>query len=201
VKTDLHAPPLAVPTTSPGSSLGGSTETGYAARHAPSAASQATLNTDRLEEVKKIFTAHLENKGLRKTAERYAILEEIYVRSGHFDVEELYAGMKERNLQVSRATVYNTLDLLVEQGLVSKHQFGRNLAQYEKSYGYRQHDHVICTECHKVVEFCDPRIHGIQTMVGDLLNFHILHHSLNLYGVCGDCRAKAAAHPAPEPTK
>ena len=181
----------------PGS--GGSSENGHAARHTPSAASQAPLNTDRLEEVKKIFTAHLENKGLRKTAERYAILEEIYLRSGHFDVEELYAGMKERNLQVSRATVYNTLDLLVEQGLVSKHQFGRNLAQYEKSYGYRQHDHVICTECHKVVEFCDPRIHGIQTMVGDLLNFHILHHSLNLYGICGDCRAKAAAHPAPAP--
>ncbi|WP_354586065.1 transcriptional repressor [Hymenobacter sp. UYCo722] len=151
------------------------------------------MNTDKLEEVKKLFTAHLENKGLRKTGERYAILEEIYARSGHFDVDELYAGMKERGLQVSRATVYNTLDLLVEQGLVSKHQFGRNLAQYEKSYGYRQHDHVICTECHRVVEFCDPRIHGIQTMVGDLLNFHILHHSLNLYGICGDCRAQAAA--------
>jgi Fur family ferric uptake transcriptional regulator len=197
VKTDLHTLPPSVPVTGPGASLGGSTETGYAARHTPSAASQATLNTDRLEEVKKIFTAHLENKGLRKTAERYAILEEIYARSGHFDVEELYAGMKERNLQVSRATVYNTLDLLVEQGLVSKHQFGRNLAQYEKSYGYRQHDHVICTECHKVVEFCDPRIHGIQTMVGDLLNFHILHHSLNLYGICGDCRAKAASPTPP----
>ncbi|MGI4832211.1 MAG: Fur family transcriptional regulator [Janthinobacterium lividum] len=201
MKTDLHHPAAAVPTSGPGASLGGSTEIGYAARHTPSAASQATLNTNRLEEVKKIFTAHLENKGLRKTAERYAILEEIYARSGHFDVEELYAGMKERNLQVSRATVYNTLDLLVEQGLVSKHQFGRNLAQYEKSYGYRQHDHVICTECHKVVEFCDPRIHGIQTMVGDLLNFHILHHSLNLYGTCGDCRARAATSPAPEATK
>ncbi|MET4076355.1 Fur family ferric uptake transcriptional regulator [Hymenobacter sp. UYCo722] len=176
-----------------GQGIGGSSETGYAAKHTPSAASQATLNTDKLEEVKKLFTAHLENKGLRKTGERYAILEEIYARSGHFDVDELYAGMKERGLQVSRATVYNTLDLLVEQGLVSKHQFGRNLAQYEKSYGYRQHDHVICTECHRVVEFCDPRIHGIQTMVGDLLNFHILHHSLNLYGICGDCRAQAAA--------
>ena len=176
-----------------GQGTGGSSETGYAAKHTPSAASQAVLNTDKLEEVKKLFTAHLENKGLRKTGERYAILEEIYARSGHFDVDELYAGMKKCGLQVSRATVYNTLDLLVEQGLVSKHQFGRNLAQYEKSYGYRQHDHVICTECHKVVEFCDPRIHGIQTMVGDLLNFHILHHSLNLYGICGDCRAKAEA--------
>ncbi|MBF9220266.1 Fur family transcriptional regulator [Hymenobacter ruricola] len=194
----MQTPQVAFPNPQPtsaeeGQGAGGSSETGYAAKHTPSAASEATLNTDKLEEVRKLFTAHLENKGLRKTGERYAILEEIYARSGHFDVDELYAGMKERGLQVSRATVYNTLDLLVEQGLVSKHQFGRNLAQYEKSYGYRQHDHVICTECHKVVEFCDPRIHGIQTMVGDLLNFHILHHSLNLYGICGDCRAQAAA--------
>ncbi|HEX9957891.1 MAG TPA: transcriptional repressor, partial [Fibrella sp.] len=60
----------------------------------------------------------------------------------------------------------------------------RNLAQYEKSYGYRQHDHLICTDCHKVMEFCDPRVQNIQNMVGDMLKFNVMHHSLIFYGSC-----------------
>lgn len=141
-----------------------------------------------LEEIRNIFAAHLESKGLRKTPERFTILEEIYSRNDHFDAESLYSHMLKKNYHVSRATVYNTLELLLSCDLVTKHQFGKNLAQYEKSYGYKQHDHIICVDCKKVVEFCDPRIHQIQTMMGDLLNFKITHHSLNMYGICGSCQ-------------
>ena len=145
---------------------------------------------DNFDEVKNIFSAYLERKDLRKTNERYVILEEIYSRSDHFEAESLFEDILKQKHNVSRATVYNTLELLVSCDLVKKHQFGKNLAQYEKSYGYKQHDHIICVDCKKVVEFCDPRIQQIKSMMGDLLNFKITHHSLNMYGICGNCLKK-----------
>jgi Fur family transcriptional regulator, ferric uptake regulator len=148
---------------------------------------------DIIKEVNTIFSTHLENSGFRKTPERFAIIEEIYKRHDHFDAEALYIHMKTQNYRVSRATVYNTLELLVNCDLVKKHQFGKNLAQYEKSYGFKQHDHVICAKCSKVVEFCDPRVQQIKSMIGELLNFQITHHSLNLYGICGTCQLQKEA--------
>lgn len=138
------------------------------------------------ESVRQILTEYLVSHGHRKTPERFAVLDAIYSMKGHFGIDELYRQMKDQEkFRVSRATLYNTILLLIDAKLVIKHQFG-NTSQYEKSYNIETHHHLICTQCGKMMETHDEKL---RELIGETRfpRFQMSHYSLYIYGVCNKC--------------
>ncbi len=137
------------------------------------------------EWVKQLLTKYLNEKGHRKTSERYLVLETIYDLDDHFDVDRIHSMIKDKGVHISKATVYNTLELLLDAGLIRKHHFTRKAAYYEKNFFNKSHDHIIVTnedgELEKIIEFCDPRIENIKRDLEEYLGIDITGHDLYFY--------------------
>ncbi len=144
--------------------------------------------------VEEIFAEFLKKKGYRSTPERAMVLNEIYASAGHFDADEIFIRMKQKGSNISRATVYNTLELLVECNLVSQNSFGHKHLHYERIYGYEHHDHIVCEDCGKVFEFANPKIEEQQQAVCAKMGFEIERHTLQIFARCTkpNCENKAS---------
>lgn len=138
-----------------------------------------------------ILTTHLRsNRKLRSTPERFAVLDAVLQTQGHFDAEALYYRIVTSGVKLSRATVYNTLELLRECGLVSKYRFAENTSRYEKAFGRPHHHHLICLSCGDIIEFVSERLDRIQHDVCADKQFTPRNSTLQIFGICAKCTRK-----------
>ena len=138
------------------------------------------------QEAHKIFTTYLKEGKFRITPERFEVMDYALKYKGHFGADELFIQMKTDNSNVSRATVYNTLDLLFDCDLLSRRNFGDKVKRYESNFHRKSHDHVICEKCGKIREFSNPKIQDIIKEVSEELGIEVTNYSFNIYGKCKD---------------
>ncbi|HTY01048.1 MAG TPA: transcriptional repressor [Bacteroidota bacterium] len=143
------------------------------------------------EAARDILAKYLKSTGnKRATQERNAILDAVMATQGHFDAEGLFYRLVSNGVKVSRATVYNTLDLLQDCGLVSKYRFTENSSRYERSFGRPHHHHMICLECGDIIEFVNERLERIQNEVCTEKNFAAQSSTVQIFGLCARCKKK-----------
>lgn len=133
------------------------------------------------------FEGFLRERKLKLTGERMSILAAVFQRGSHFDAEALHAELKASGADISRATVYRTLGLLVQCGLVRKHSLGATHANYEAAQD-EHHDHLVCIQCGKVLEFFRPDLEKLQESICNEQDFQPFHHSLQIFGLCSRCK-------------
>jgi Fur family ferric uptake transcriptional regulator len=153
---------------------------------------------DKFEVERSIFLDHIQASGLRRTSQRDLILEIFLSTEEHLTSEDLHSLVHRKDPSVGLTTVYRTLKLLTEAGLAREVRFGDNKTYYEHHYNHEHHDHMICTDCGRVIEFFSPAIEDMQDQMASSFGFRPTHHSLRMWGVCAECqKAAVGSQPAP----
>lgn len=143
------------------------------------------------EKMKARFSRYLIEKGMRKTTERFMILDHICRIQGHFDVEMLHKQLDDDHFHVSRASIYNTIETLMDAHIVIRHQFTAQLVQYELHDAAATHHHAICSYCGAVKEIKDERLSdGVARLRTPRFTYE--YHSLYVYGICSKCKFRMA---------
>ena len=149
----------------------------------------ATAEHD-VEQLRARLNDYMARHGLRSTEQRRVVTEMFFASDGHLSIEDLLDQVRLKEPRIGYATVYRTLKLLKECGLAFERHFGDGVSRYEVAWSDEHHDHLICVECEKIIEFEDDDIEVLQHQVAAKHDFRLVRHKLELYGVCPDCRAK-----------
>lgn len=137
---------------------------------------------------KEVFRRFVRSQQMRFTPEREKVLEEVFSIHDHFDAEDLLLRMRDHDIRVSKATIYRTLALLAQAGLIREVIFGEKHGHYEHVLGHGHHDHMICLNCGRIIEFADETIERIQQKICDEHGFVPDRHKLEITGYCAECR-------------
>src|SRR5437762_8704543 len=149
------------------------------------------IRQEPMTEEQEVFLAHIQKKGLKRTAQRDLILDVFLRTERHLSNEDLYRLVKEEDSSIGQTTVYRTLKLLSEAGLAREVRFGDGRTHYEHNYKHEHHDHMICSECGKIIEFYSAELEAIQDAMAAKYKFELTEHLLRMIGVCADCQRQA----------
>jgi Fur family ferric uptake transcriptional regulator len=141
-----------------------------------------------MSEEQEVFLQHIQKKGLKRTSQRELILDVFLRTERHLSNEDLYRLVQEEDPSIGQTTVYRTLKLLTEAGLAREVRFGDGRTHYEHNYKHEHHDHMICSECGKIIEFYSAELEAIQDAMAAKHRFEVTQHLLRIIGVCADCR-------------
>lgn len=145
------------------------------------------MSMRRLKEETELFYSYLRQNGLKKTYQKDLILETFLNTEGHLSVEDIYALVKKKDKKVGVVTVFRTLKSLTACGIAREITLGDGLTRFEHSYHHPQHHHIVCTECHRAIEFVCPELERIQNEIIERYHFQPIHHRFQTYGLCEDC--------------